>query len=293
MLDAQTSIWFKREERAYTPDEMRVIVDEVDEALERWGIRYSTILSDHAHEFGHTALPYLRERGIRYKLNIAMPDEANYGLHEDWRPAPYGSMCYALDRQPISGLFVVFNHFSPHEQSWTYLDDGRHTYLNRGGGVGPYKWDFLNGLTRSTSIDGANDLEQAAQRLAMHTARGLDSLFFGGSITHSRFARDLSPEDWDWLLDRFDQLTAQHQKRYASYDAICAYAESKVNTHIQSVDVRADGSLACTLTGEATVPLELSCFTKRERGVERCFVELPAFCGQTSTVVPESALRGG
>jgi len=284
-LDANTSVWFKRAHGPYTPAEMRSIAQEVDAAFLRWGIEPSRVLSDHEHEFGHTALPYLRARGIRYKMNVNLPDERAEGLHEDWRPAPYGSMSYAFDTQPVSGMFVVFNHFSTFDHNRTYLEDGRRFFLNRTGGVGECKWDFLNGLTRSTTGRAGNDVEQAAQRLATHTARGLDSLFFGGSITHSHFIRDLAPAEWDSLLDRVDQLMSGRERRYASYDHIAAYAESKVNTVLDAADLEPTGGLACSLRGEATVPLELYCFSDRDEHTEHRFCEVPAFSGQQKTML--------
>lgn len=280
ILDADTSVWFKCGERAYSLDEMRAVAEEVDAAFTRWDILPSKVLSDHLHEFGATALPYLRSRGIRFKMNVNLPDEPEGGLHLDWQPAPYGSMNYAFDQQPISGMFVAFNHFPTFEYLRTYLDDGRHFYLNRVGGVGELKWDFLNGLTRSTRGEAGNDLEQAARRLADHTKRGLDSLFFGGSISHSHFLRDLAPAEWEHLLDRFDQLTARHEKRYASYDEICEYAESKVNTAFESVHLGPDGALTCALRGEATLPLQLYCFVNRDDGVEHTYLPVPPFSGR-------------
>jgi hypothetical protein len=300
-LDAETSVWFKRRHGAYSAEEMRAIAREVDAAFARWGIEPSKVLSDHEHEFGHTALPYLQSRGIRYKMNINLPNEEREGLHRDWQPAPYGSMSYAFDEQPVSGMFVVFNHFPTFDHSRTYVNDGQQFFLNRTGGVGELKWDFLNGLTTSTRGAAGNDIKQAARRFAEHTARGFDSLFFGGSITHSHFIKDLAPTEWDDLLDDFERLTARYPKLYVSYDEIAEYAESKVNTHVESVELRPDGGLSCALRGEATLPLKLYCFVDHEDGatlplklycfvdhedgVEHSFREVPAFRGRQETIL--------
>lgn len=133
------------------------------------------MLSDHGHEFGHTALPYLRAHRIRYKMNINLPDEKAEGVHEDWQPAPYGSMSYAFDVQPMSGM------------------------------------------------------------------------------------------------------TRRHQVRYASCDHIACYAESRVNTSLESVSVERDGQVVRALAGTATVSLELCCFRDREDGVEHDFRAVKAF----------------
>ena len=55
-------------------------------------------------------------------------------------------------------------------------------------------------------------LNERAQRLADHTRLGLDSLFFGGSITHSHFLRELSVPEWQALLTRYEALTESRLK---------------------------------------------------------------------------------
>lgn len=285
-LKPGTSIFWGDERGEYTESELQEIMQYVDSRLNRWGVTPSKILSDHDHEYSARALPFLKQRGICFKMNITLPGERWTDVHVDWQPGPYRSMSYALDYLPNTrDLFVVFNHYPTFDYARAYLPDGRFLY-QRTGSFGSYKWDYLNGLTTHSGEQSANDIESCAQRLAIHTKLGLDSLFFGGSITHSHFAQDLSEAEWRQLLRRYEDLTARYEKRNVGYDFIAEYARSKHGTHLARVDVSAaDGSVRCTLAGESTVPLELYVFRDRGDGVEHRFEPVPVFSGQTDVVV--------
>jgi hypothetical protein len=280
-LQPATSIFFGDERWVeYSEGEFRAIVDEVKGLLRRWGIRPSPILSDHDHGWSWRVVPMLGELGIEFKMNITLPGERWEDVHVDWRPAPYGSMDYALDYlpDPLGHLFVVFNHYPAFEYARAYLPDGRFLY-NRAGGFGPYKWDFLNGLVTYQAAQASNQVEAAARRLADHTRLALDSLFFGGSISHSHFVRELSPADWRDLLDRYEALTARHEKRNVGYDHVAYYARSHVDSHLAHADVGPDGTVRCRLEGRATVPLELYVFRDVDGAVEHRYEPVPAFSG--------------
>lgn len=281
------SIFYGTPEREYTLDELHAILNEVDDHFRRWGIAPSQILSDHDHECSVAALPLLKARGIRYKMNITLPGERWGGVHYDWRPAPYGSMSYALDYLPGSkDFFVVFNHYPTFDYARAYLPDGRHFLYNRTGGYGEYMWDFLNGLTRGPDRE-TSDIEAAARRLADHTTLGLNSLFFGGSITHSHFSRALSPGEWRALLSRFESLTSRHKKIYARYDAIAEYAQAKVDSHLAhvAIDGRA-GTIRCTIVGQARVALQLAVFRDAGEAVREDRHEIPPFTNRADLTIP-------
>jgi hypothetical protein len=284
-LKPDTSIFYGDDSGAYSEEELHAIMKEIDELFGRWRVRHSKILSDHNHEYSSKVLPLLKARDICFKMNITLPDERVTDIHVDWRPSPYGSMSYAMDYLPgTRDLFVVFNHYPTWDYNRAYLSDGRFL-LNRAGGVGSYKWDFLNGLTTFRRDREINDTEAAARRLASHVALGLNSLFFAGSISHSHFTQTLSDTEWRSLLKRYEHLTARHYKINASYDFIAEYARSNFDTHLARVDrdqVRRD--MRCTLEGETTVPIELSVFHDTEDSVEYRSEIVPVFRGQTEVV---------
>jgi len=276
-----TSIFYGDERGPYPEPELRAIMKEVDELFGRWGVRPSRILSDHDHEYSSPVVPLLKERGICFKMNVTLPDERWTDIHVDWRPAPYGSMSYALDYLPDTrDLFVVFNHYPSFDYARASLPDGRFLY-NRAGGFGPYMWDFLNGLTTSRGDRSGNDIEAAARRLATHTRLGLDSLFFGGSITHSHFTQELSEAEWRALLSRYEELTARHEKRNVPHEMIAEYARGKFDTHLAHAEWDSQaGAVRCTLTGETRVPLELHVFRDIDDAVEHRFETVPEFAGR-------------
>ena len=122
---------------------------------------------------------------------------------------------------------------------------------------------------------------RAARRLAEHTRLGLDSLFFGGSITHSHFAKELDENVWRWLIRRARELIPRHDPIPVGYGYIAEYARSKVDT--QNTDAAAEGrgdTVRVVLQGKATVPLKLYAFRDVGDGVEHRLQEVPAYSGK-------------
>lgn len=281
-LGPGTSIFYGDERGEYSVEQLQQNMHEMDDHFRRWKITPSKILSDHDHEYSAKVLPLLKERGICFKMNITLPDERWTGIHRDWRPAPYGSMSYALDYLPDTrDLFVAFNHYPAFDYARAYLPDARFVY-NRAGGFGQHMWDFLNGLTTYRGLRPENDIKAAAERLATHTRLGLDSLFFGGSITHSHFTQGLSEQEWTILLERYETLTQRYTKLNVGYDFVAEYARAKVDTHLTQAEQDEDAQVMwCTVVGEARIDLKLHVFRDVDGTVERHFETVPAFRGQS------------
>lgn len=278
-LAPSTSLFYGDEHGEYSAARFTELFSEIDDTLAKLAIRPSRILSDHDHGWSAHAIPGLVQRGITYKMNITMPGEPWEAVHRDWHPAPYGSMDYAFDflPAPAERFFAVYNHYPPaFEYARAYLDHDHFLY-HRPGGYGPYKWDMLNGLTRGP-LYADNQIEASARRLADHTRLGLDAMFFGGSITHSHFARHLGEGEWRALLRRADVLLPRHRYERVGYDFIADYALSKVQTAIAAAD-EAGGTVTVDLEGEAIVPLRLWVFTS-ESGDEHRFETTEPFTGR-------------
>jgi hypothetical protein len=274
-----TSLFYGDERGEYSPARFVDLWSEIDDTLAKLAIRPSRILSDHDHGWSAHAIPGLVARGITYKMNITMPGEPWEAPHRDWRPAPYGSMDYAFDflPEPAERFFAVYNHYPPaFEAARAYLD-ADHFLYHRPGGYGPYKWDMLNGLTVGP-VYVANQIQAAARRLADHTRLGLDAMFFGGSITHSHFARHLGDNEWRELLRRADQLLPRHRYERVPYDFIADYALGKVLTTIENAE-ESEGRVRVDLEGEAIVSLRLWVFTA-EAGDEHRFETTEPFTGR-------------
>jgi hypothetical protein len=287
-LAPATSLFYGDEHGEYSPERFREIFAELDDAQRRWGVEWSSILSDHEHEWSRHAVPYLRERGIRFKMNITLPGERWTDPHVDWRPAPFGSMAYALDHLPgdLSDFFAVFNHHHSFDSARVYQD---HTsfFYHRPGGFGRQKWDFLNGLVRGPD-PRAKDLDGVVDRIVEHTRLGLDALFFGGSISHSHFTRHLSVGEWTDVLDRADARLAGVEQIPVSYDEVAEYARAKAGTRLTGA--RRDGDrLALTLQGSSDRSLRLSVFDEHDGELVRREAEVGPFEGESSVDVALSA----
>jgi hypothetical protein len=109
-------------------------------------------------------------------------------------------------------------------------------------------------------------------------------MFFGGSITHSHFARHLGEGEWRELLRRADTLLPRHRYERVPYDFIADYALSKVSTVIAAAD-EARGTVTVDLEGRAVVPLRLWVFTGEE-GDEHRFETTEAFTGRRTIQCP-------
>jgi hypothetical protein len=276
--DGGVSLYYGKDGKAYSKTRFRDMIGQTAAMMRRRKITPSKILSDHEHEYSSNVLPYLKQLGIEYKMNVMLPDENWTGVHADWKPAPYGSMSYALDYTPGPyPLFVVFNHYPAFDVARSYLSPKRFL-LNRAGGYGGHMWDFLNGLT--TRDQPRNDVKAMADRLVDHTRLGINSLFFGGSISHSHFTCALSVAEWKAILDRYEKRTERIEKINTGYDDIAEYARSKFHSRIAAARRLEDGAMAVRLAGKAEAPLRLSVFDEREGVPERRYVTAEPFDGR-------------
>jgi hypothetical protein len=278
------SLYYGKDGKAYSKSRFHDLISQTEAMMRHREITPSKILSDHEHEYSSNVLPYLKRLGIEYKMNVMLPDETWAGVHVDWKPAPYGSMSYALDYTPGPyPLFVVFNHYPAFDVARSYLSPTRFL-LNRDGGYGAHMWDFLNGLT--TRDRAKNHISAMADRLVDHTRLGINSLFFGGSISHSHFTCALSVAEWKAILDRYERRTARIEKINVGYDDIAEYARSKFHSRIAVSERKQDGGMEVRLSGKAQVSLKLSVFDEAGDVPERRFIATEPFEGRRTVRVP-------
>jgi len=260
VLSPDQSIFLGTSGYRYSEEELRQNFATVDEHFERWGIPISSVLSDHNHEFARASVPLLRARGIVHRMNVTAPDERWEDEHVDWRPRPYGLMTYAFDEVPETGIFVVFNHFTDFASARTENGPGRFLF-DRGGGFGGVHWDFLNGLATPAGVD----VGAAAERLALHERRGLESRFFGGSISHTHHMRYLTLAHWEEILAEVARRNAGLEVEPLGYDDIACYAVAHARTVLESV--RLDGSEArLRIRGRAALTPRIQVLTEPEPG---------------------------
>lgn len=266
VLEPMTSIYYGDRAGEYDAATFAAIFAELDDVERALGIRFSRVVSDHGYATSIRALPYLRERKMTNKMNVCAPGETWNGLHRDWRPAPYGSMSYAFDFQPppAEDFFVAFNNDPPSFDAARAKAGEEHFLFNREGAFGALTWDFLHGLVGAGTTP-TNDIAGIVDRLVRHTRLGLNSGFFGGSISHSPDIRQLSAGEWREVMRRFRAQLTRHELEPVSYDAIADYARNHVSTAITGARLEGD-RIRVGLTGPSAVPVRLAIYRDAEIG---------------------------
>src|SRR5439155_25332932 len=129
--------------------------------------------------------------------------------------------------------------------------------FDRSGGFGEVQWDFLNGLARPDRVDVA----AAAERLARHDRRGLESRFFGGSISHSHHTRYLQLGHWEELLAQVERQNGGLGARPLGYNRIARLAVAHARTELAAV--RPDGDeVTIEIRGHADLVPQLQVLTE-------------------------------
>jgi hypothetical protein len=183
-------------------------------------------ISDHNHEISVYGLELARTLGLTSRMNVLRVGETWDGLHRAWHPSPFGRLNYVLDRFiDAPDIFTAINHSVSFHDSLTPVGS-EHFLCTPFGGFTQDRWDFLNGLVRD---DLSIDLDQAIDRLLVHTELALTSLFFLGSISHTHFIRFLSNSDWQRLLSAYHEFADPHGHRPCSYDHIAAYGDRRAS----------------------------------------------------------------
>jgi hypothetical protein len=166
-------------------------------------------------------------------MNVMRVGERWETLHKRWRPAPFGTMHYALDR------FVDAPSFSrpliiTHRSVILSCPAGRRFLCTPFGGFTEDRWDFLNGYVGPSD----KNLDFALERLLRHTELALTSLFFAGSITHTHFARHLTNSDWRSLLTGYRAYADRFAYQPRAYDEIVAYASNRLGPKRVRIDLK-------------------------------------------------------
>jgi hypothetical protein len=139
--------------------------------------------------------------------------------------------------------------------------------------------DFLTGATISLQESPFNDIEKAADYAAEQVRRGLDNGFYGEVLTHEQKLAALTLEEWDRILARTAAKTAHYEKIPSTHDDIAEYLKSKDESWLARVE-RREGGMECLLSGRARHALQPSVFVDADEGVERRYLDVPAFENQ-------------
>lgn len=240
----------------YSAEAMRRQFEREDEFYRWLGVTPCRTVRCHWGEVGVRALPYLKERDRTF---ICIP--CHIGEHKAdqfltdagegyW---PYDTVHCFYDYLPDDNDFYIFGAF-----------DERHLV------------DFLTGVTVWLRESPVNDLEKAAGHAAGQIRHGLDNGFYAEVLTHEQKLGALTLEEWDRILARAAEMTARYEKIFATHDDIALYLKSKDESWITHMD-QVNGRVRGVLAGRTGCPLRLSLFVDVDGGVERRYVDVPAF----------------
>jgi len=261
----------------YDEGELRKIFNELDEVRDRWGIKWSKVLTAHFGEVGKNAIPFLKKSGITY-LGIPYAFGCPYGvsaLQLPWNRLrdlrPFGGQGGVIDRHPDDpDLFIA----SP---SYTSIPNAMLKALTDKGVITPegQSYDFLWETAR-TKVD----VELAAWYAAFGIRLCLDSLSFAVLVTHEQNISILNDKEWDQLLSRVDALTSKYEKIYRSWSHIAEYAENLSASRL--IDAGYDPvteKVSCQLCGRSNVYLYLHVFRDAMGLIECSYERAPPYDG--------------
>ena len=267
----------------YSEEELKDFFKKLDDLCDKWGIKWSRVLTAHFGEVGKNVLPFLKERGITY---LAMPyifgvpyveyklSALNLPKAKLKRLRPFNGQGGIIDYHPDYPEFFIA---SP---SYSDLPKSVLQRLTSKGVITPEGqiYDFLWETAR-TKVD----VELAAWYAAFGIKLCLDNLSFAVLVTHEQNIAVLNNEEWDRLLSRVDELTSKYEKIYKSWSYISEYAENLHNSHLTYANYNATtGEAQCRLEGKSNMPLYLYVFRDESDRIKRCFKEIPPYEGEIS-----------
>jgi hypothetical protein len=224
----------------------------------RWlGVEHCRTVRSHFGEIGVRALPYLKERCRTELCTPIHIGEHRTDQFPDEGYWPYNSLQRFYDVLPDDNDFYIFGSFN-----------ARHLV------------DFLTSATIWLRESPVNDIEKAANQAAEQVRGGLRDGFFGEVLTHEQKLAALSLEEWDRILTRAAEKTVRLEKVFAHHDDIVDYLRARDECWISRAG-REEAGLGLLVSGRSPHPLRASLFTDVHGGVERGYVDIAAFEGQT------------
>jgi len=266
----------------FSEGELELFFEGLDEVRERWGIKWSKVLTAHFGEVGRNAVPFLKERGITY---LAIPYDFGqpYGVSALQLPGdrlrdlkPFGGQGGVIDRHPDDpDLFIA-------APSYNSVPNAMLRVLTEKGAITPdgQTYDFLWETAR-TKVD----IELAAWYAAFGIKLCLDGLSFAVLVTHEQNIVVLNDGEWDQLLSRVDALTSKYEKIYRSWGDIAEYAENLYSSHLAHADYDPMTKRAsCRVEGNSSTPLYIHVFRDVGGRIERIYEKVPPYEGSCSVV---------
>lgn len=249
----------------YSEERIRQLFEREDDFYRRLGAGPCRVAVCHFGEMGLRALPFLKQRDRRFlrsptQLSVLRADQSLESVTDGYWP--FGS----TER---------FYDYAPDDHSLYFCASFNARHLA----------DFLTGATLWLRESPHNDLEMASRQGAAQICGGLADGFFGDLLTHEQKLQVLTLEEWDQIVAGVARRIERFETVPSNHDEISSYVKAKDESWIAQAETsrdRDDGRGArCLLRGRAEHSLRLSLFADADDGVERHYLETPAFAGET------------
>lgn len=256
-------IYMKHNGEEFKDEELKENFNKVDKKFEYFGIKPSKTLNAHFGEVGIKSLPYLKERGQNFLMNIikvgkAFSDPEGF----KWDLKPYGKIFFSLSEIPEDSDF--FNVLSlPWNIEGKISDDKNPDF------------DFLCKCTNFWNESSFTDIKRSIKRGVFQIKRGLENKFFGCLMTHEQRISFLKIEEWEEIIKGIVNEIGTKGKIFKSYDYISQYSKNLKSISIEKIEF--EKKLEITLKGKTKMPLYLNIFFDRNGEVISNFLEVPPF----------------
>lgn len=239
-----------------TPEKLKGNFAVHDAFWDRVGEPPGPTLRLHWGEYGVRALPYLKERGYQYFCPALQS-----GLHK-------ADMCLQQGFWPYD-LQTCYYDYLPDDDGFF----GFAAMAARG------QEDFLTGCTVYLRESDHNDVEKAARSAARSIKLGLRGGFYAEMVTHEQKFESLSMPEWEQILARVEELTAQLEMQLTGHDEIGHYLRGKDGVWIDEAVVDGD-RVSGSMAGATDTGLQRSVFVDEDDAAVRRYEALDAFEGR-------------
>ncbi|MGB9677071.1 MAG: hypothetical protein ACPLZ9_00485 [Candidatus Ratteibacteria bacterium] len=261
-------IYMKHNGEEFSDNEIKENFEKVDRKFEYFGIKPSKTVNAHFGELGLKSLPYLKQRGQTFLMNIIkVGKKFSDPKAHIWDLKPYSKINFSLSEIPEDKDF--FNVLSlPYKIEEKISDDKI------------VDFDFLYKCTSFWNENESSDIKRAIKRGIFQIKRGLENKFFGCLMCHEQRISFLKIEEWEEIIKGIINSIGMKNKIFKSYDYISEYAKNLKSISIERIEF--GKNLQIVLKGKTKIRLYLYIFYDREEEVVENFLEIPPFENYTT-----------
>jgi len=240
----------------------------------KWGFKASPWIHPHFGEISLAAMPYFKARGAEFVTHFLPFDAAWFEVPEKKPP---------LDPQPPFGHNGYFQ-FNP-SASPDFL--AVNCVLEKKTRESPdfvVKADYLWGNTVFWDEAPRTRIPQIAQTISEQARRGIDSGFYGQTLTHEQRIACLKPEEWEEIWKEADKLLSRYTLEHRRHSEILPYVKRRRQCALTSVEVdAADRSVRYAFDSDMAVGTRVQLHRNADRdGVESAQHEIRSRSGKVT-----------